>query len=150
VIPDTDVGWLALRATVDGRNALRVPFEVRPGGDVGGIVVEFTDRPARLSGQVTDAGGRPVQGLTLVLFPADPDVRSSAAGTRARRTAQLNSDGRYDMPLLLPGDYLLAALADVSQADLTDPAYLDELADSAIPITLALGDEKVQDIGIGR
>jgi hypothetical protein len=53
------------------------------------------------------------------------------------------------MSSLPPGDYYLAALAEVARADLADPAYLEQVAASAIRITLALGERKVQDFRLG-
>lgn len=141
--------WLAHRAEMDGRNLLDVPFEVRPSDDLDGIVVEFSDRPAELSGQVTDGQGRPVPGLTMVLFGADPAGWAAPVSERSRRTSPLDSNGRFRMSSLPPGDYYLAALAEVARADLADPAYLEQVAASAIRITLALGERKVQDFQLG-
>jgi len=142
------VGWLAHRAVIGGRNALDLPFEVTPGRDIGGVVVELTDRPAELSGQVTDGNGRPVFGLMMLLFLAEPESWAVTVNARSRRSP-LDADGRYRMAWLTPGDYYLAALAEPDQADLADPAFLEQVAASAIRITLALGEEKVQDIRLG-
>jgi hypothetical protein len=141
--------WLAHRAEMDGGNLLDVPFEVRPSDDLDGVVVEFSDRPAELSGQVTDGQGRPVPGLTMVLFGTDPAGWAAPVSERSRRTSPLDSNGRFRMSSLPPGDYYLAALAEVARADLADPAYLEQVAASAIRITLALGERKVQDFRLG-
>jgi hypothetical protein len=141
--------WLAHRAEMDGGNLLDVPFEVRPSDDLDGVVVEFSDRPAELSGQVTDGQGRPVPGLTMVLFGTDPAAWAAPVSERSRRTSPLDSNGRFRMSSLPPGDYYLAALAEVAGADLADPAYLEQVAASAIRITLALGERKVQDFQLG-
>jgi len=141
--------WLAHRADVDGRNALELPFEVQPGRAPDDLIVEFTDRPAEVSGQVTDARGRPVQGLTMVLFPADPANWAVSADERSRRTAPLDDNGRYRIGLLPAGDYFLAALAEIASADLADPAYLEQVASQAIRVSLTLGEKKVQDVRVG-
>jgi hypothetical protein len=141
--------WLAHRAAIDGRNALERPFAMSAGRDIDDLVVRFTDRPAELSGQVTDAAGRPVSGLTMVLFPVDPENWAVSADERARRTAPLDDAGRYRMSMLAGGDYYLAALAEFDTADLADPSFLEQAAAGAIRITLALGERKIQDVKVG-
>lgn len=142
-------GWLAHRAEINGQNALEAPIELVAGGHIDEVVVEFTNRPAELSGLVTDERGRPVQGLTMVLFPAAPANWAVSADERSRRTSPLDTAGRFRLPSLPAGDYFLAAVAEVSQSDLADPAYLEQVAASAIRITLALGEKRVQDVRIG-
>jgi hypothetical protein len=65
---------------------------------------------------------------------------------QARRAAPLDNDGRYRFDELRGGEYYLAALAQVADADLADPAFLERLAANAIRVSLALGERKVQDV----
>jgi len=51
---------------------------------------------------------------------------------------------------LPPGDYLVAAVTDVEQGEWYVPAFLTELAQAAIPVTIAESEKKVQDIRVGR
>lgn len=145
----SDLGWFPHRAMVEGVNAVEMPVDIRPGRDIDGVIIEFTDRPASLSGQVTDSEGRPVQGLTMLLFRAEPEMWAGNQAPRMRRTLPLNSDGRFEARLMPAGEYYLAALAEVDQADLGDPAFLAQVAQSAIRVTLTLGQETVQDIRLG-
>jgi hypothetical protein len=138
--------WIASRATVDGRDALRVPFDLVNGRDLDDVVVELADRPATLTGVVADASGQPVRGLTMVAFPVEQANWTISADTRSRRTAPLDERGRFRFEDLPAGEFYLAALADPTSADLADPGFLAQLAAGAVRVTLYLGRETVQDI----
>lgn len=146
----SDAAWVAHRADVGGRNTLDEPFDIRPGQDIEDVVVEFIDQASELSGQVTDADGQPVGGLTIVVFSADPGRWTPALASRFLRVMPLGTDGRYRVPALPAGNYYLAALAEIDQADLRDPIFLEQLRASAIPVALGLGERKTQDIQVRR
>ena len=61
-----------------------------------------------------------------------------------------SSDGRFTFPNLPPGDYLVAAVTDVEQGEWYVPAFLTDVAQSAIPVKVAESEKKVQDIKVGR
>src|SRR6478735_3051184 len=54
---------------------------------------------ARISGRVTDASGSVVPGTSVVV---------TNAATAAERKVTTNEDGYFTVPLLLPGEYLIA------------------------------------------
>jgi hypothetical protein len=58
------------------------------------------------------------------------------------------TDGRFTFSGLAPGEYYLAALTDVSPADLASPQFLDQVTASAIMVAVASGEKKIQDIRI--
>jgi protocatechuate 3,4-dioxygenase beta subunit len=144
-----DLAWVPFRASIGGRNALDEPFDLPAGADIDDVVVEFTDRSAEIHGTITDGAGRPVPDLTLIVIAGHPDRWLPALASRFQRTAQPDDEGRFRLPLLPPGDYYLAALGEMDQADLRDPAYLEQLAANAIPITLAPGEKREQNIQLG-
>ena len=45
-----------------------------------------------------------------------------------------------------PGEYFLAVLTDPDPVQLKDPSFLEQLAASAIRVTLTEGERKVQDV----
>jgi hypothetical protein len=49
---------------------------------------------------------------------------------------------------LAPGEYYLAAVGDLDQTVLYTPAFLEPLVSSAMKITLAESEKKVQDVRI--
>jgi hypothetical protein len=143
-----DAAWVPARAMVGGRNLLDDPFDVLPGGDIEGVTIEFVDRSAEVSGTLTDGSGRPIRDLTMILISAEPDRWLPMLSSRFQRTARPDANGRFQLPRLPPGDYFLAALNEIEQADLRDPAFLEQVAANAIRLTLAEGERKVQDIAL--
>jgi hypothetical protein len=80
------------------------------------------------------------------VFAAD---KAYWTGTSRRiRTARPGTDGKFTVTNLPPGDYRIAALTDVAPNEVNDPALLEQLVGASIPITLAEGDRKVQNIQI--
>ncbi len=47
-----------------------------------------------------------------------------------------------------PGNYLIAAVTDIERGEQFDPAYLAALSQQAVPVTLAAGERKTQDLMI--
>jgi protocatechuate 3,4-dioxygenase beta subunit len=135
--------WQATRADVSGEDALDVPFEVGA-GDVGGIVVTFTDRPAELSGTIQDAQGHPAPEFFIIVFARDR--AHWLPQSRRIRSARPDSAGRFVFANLPPGQYGLAAVTDVEPNEWFDPAFLRQLEPASIPIALGEGEKKVQDI----
>jgi hypothetical protein len=138
-------GWQPRSAILDGRDTLDVPFEVRD-GDVGGLVVTFTDRPAELSGVIQDPAGKPAPEYFVVVF-----ARDRAFWTPQSRRIQAKrpgNDGRFVFNNLPPGEYAIGALTDVEQGEWYDPAFLTRLLPASYVITIGEGEKKVQDIRI--
>jgi hypothetical protein len=139
--------WALASAVIDGRDSLDFPLEIRPGQSTTGAIVTFTDRPTELSGTVHDASGRPSAASSVVVFAVDPAFWTP----RSRRTSAVrpDDDGKYSFRNLPAGEYLIAAADDVGDGDWFDPAFLDALAPSALRVTLAAGETKVQDLRPG-
>jgi hypothetical protein len=131
-------GWFLKSATVEGRDLLRSPIAI-DGQDVSGIVITFTDRPAILSGLVTDAAGRADAAAGVVAFPVDYqswlENGSPPAVVRAIPVAQT---GTYTISDLPPGEYLVAAVG-LEMLDDWQPAMAKALAGQAKRVTLANG-----------
>ena len=51
-------------------------------------------------------------------------------------------------PGLAPGDYYLAALSDVDPDEVRDSVFLEQVAQSAIRISIAFGEKKRQDLKV--
>src|SRR5688572_4701984 len=118
-------GWTMRTAVLNGREIADGAFDV-PAGGVDGLVVTFTNRPAEITGVLYDAAGRPTSDLSIVLFSSDPAMWFTGS-RRTRPIVRPASDGRFTFGGLVAGDYLLAALTDVSSADLNDPEFLREV-----------------------
>jgi len=139
-------GWTLRSAIVAGRDVLDYPLDVRPGEDVSGAVVTLTDHPTELTGSFVDASGKPAPQYTLVVFSTERALWMP--GTRRIRTARPGNNGSFRVVGLAPGEYYLAAVGDLDQTVLYTPAFLEPLVSSAMKITLAESEKKVQDVRI--
>lgn len=142
-------GWTLQSVTVGGRDVTDVPLEIKPGEDLTGVVVTFTDSPAEVTGTLYDGANRPTSDLSIVLFSADRAMWFSGS-RRVRPAARPASDGRFTFAGLAPGDYYLAALTEVSAADLADPQFLELVIPAAVKISIAAGEKKTQDLKVAR
>lgn len=143
----TAPGWTLVSAMLNGRDVADVPFEIRPGEDVSGIVLTFTSVPAEVSGLLYDGTGRPGGDLSIVLFSADRAMWFNGS-RRVRPAARPATDGRFSFTGLVAGDYYLAALTDVTPADLNNPQFLEMVVPAAIRIPVANGEKKTQDLRV--
>jgi len=133
-IPAVAAPWVLQSVTVGGRDATDAAFDVGD-AELSDVIVTFSDRPATLSGSVT---GAPAGDSTSVfLFPAGksrwPDARSSMGSFR---TVRVSKNGTFGFGSVLPGDYLIAAIADEAAGDWPDEKFLTTLAGVATPLRI--------------
>jgi carboxypeptidase family protein len=140
--------WILKSAVVNGRDAADTVFEMRPGENLTGAVITFTNRQTSLSGMLQDATGRAASDYFIVLFSADRGYWTP----KSRRIAQTRpaSNGAFSFTSPPPGEYFIAALTDVEQDEWYDPTFLEQLIGAAVRLTLAEGEKKVQDLRIAR
>lgn len=138
--------WHLVGATVGGHDAMDAPFELRAGESLGDAVVTVTRKRAELAGSLVDGSGRSTSAFTVVLFSAaEKDWYWDSARVRG---VHLATDGTYAVGDLPPGDYLVAALADVEASDWFDPEFLARIRSSAIKVTLVSGTTVTQNLRI--
>jgi hypothetical protein len=138
--------WQMRSAMAQGRDALDVPITIG-GDDVTGVEISFTDRPTEVSGTLLDVAGQPAPEYFIVVFPTDKTYWTPQS--RRIQSVRPASDGRFRVPNLPPGDYMIAAVTDVEQGEWYDPSFLAQLVDASAKITLAEGEKKVQNLKIG-
>jgi hypothetical protein len=142
----TTTGWWLRSAVIDGRDVLDNPFEVT--GDVTGAVLTFSDQRTQLSGRITTDSGAPGDSLFMAVFPQDRSLWRPQS--RRITSARADTDGRWVIQGLPPGDYFLVALTDLAPDELWDPAFLEPLLAASVRVSLADGEQKTQDLRMGR
>jgi protocatechuate 3,4-dioxygenase beta subunit len=145
-VQDVPRGWRLKSIIVNGRDVADAPIDLQPGQRLTGVRVILTDRATRVSGVVTDDGGRGTAGGAVIVFSANPDDWHPL--TRRIGAAQSDQHGRYDVNNLPPGEYLIAAVGDVERDEWFDPAFLERLRPLAERVLIAEGDAKTHDLRI--
>lgn len=135
-------GWWLQSAIVGSRDVIDTGFDLSASAP--DVVLTFSDRHSEISGVLQAGAGQPAPDYVVVVFPANPSLRSAARRLQSTRPA---TDGRFTFADLPAGEYILAALSDDDgwQA----PAVLEPLASSGVKITVADGAKIVQNLKIG-
>jgi hypothetical protein len=136
--------WVLKSASAAGRDVLDFPFVVEPNQDVSGALLTFSDRTQEVSGVIQDTQGQPTAGFTIIIFPSDS--RYWQPQSRRVMATRPGTDGRFSFRNLPAGDYRLTAVIDVEPGEWFNPDFLSQLGSASIPLSLAEGERKVQDI----
>jgi Carboxypeptidase regulatory-like domain len=111
--------------------------------DVSGVEVELTNRPANVSGTVSNGRGL-ASDFTVVVFSRDEQRWISP--TRYILTARPDQQGRFRVPAMPAGDYYVAALDYVEPGRWTDPEFLQALRSQAVTLSITDGESKTIDL----
>jgi hypothetical protein len=128
-------GWALRSIQFEGRDLVDSPIDLE-GRKIDGVTIVLSKTLPHLRGALTDGRGQPAEG-TVLLFPADPE--RWAEESRLIRPARPDDAGTFEFADVLPGDYLVAALAYVRTGDWADPAYLEALREKATPVRVEEG-----------
>jgi hypothetical protein len=140
-------GWTLKSVLAAGRDISDAPLEVKPGGDVSGVVVTFTDKPSELSGTVFDGLGRVTPNFPIIVFATDRQYWTP--NSRRVQTARPSSDGKFSVVGLPAGEYYVCAATAVDRNEVYDPAFLEQFVAVSFKITIADGEKKTQDLRLG-
>ena len=96
-MPPAGTSWVLKSAALNGRDLADVLIDVKPGQDLNGLMITYTDRAAEISGTLVDAGGRPVTRYSIIVMTVDkslwlPNARRIRSAAR-RRTGRSASAG---------------------------------------------------------
>ena len=140
------VQWILKSVMANGRDALDFGLVIEPNQNVAGATVLFTDRTQELTGTIQDVAGNPTADYTIIVFSSDKNYWTP----QARRIAMARPDtaGRFTFRQLPAGDYRLTAVTDVEQGEWFDPAFLEQLLNASIAVSLRDGEKKTQDIKV--
>jgi hypothetical protein len=135
--------WVQRDVVVEGQSRTELGFDV-PASGLTDVSVVFSDKVSQLTGVVSDPEGRPAPGLAVVVFPTDRTLWSSSA--RRRPPQRPDTSGRYQIVGIPAGEYYLAVVADFDPREASDDAFLEDLVPAAIRVTIAEGEQKVQNV----
>lgn len=129
-------GWIVKGVFVDGRNVADRPIEFRDGITIDNASVIFTTVTAPLAIQVAHAGGS--TSAAVAVFPRDPELWHAQSARILFRTA---GEDPLILDSLPPGEYLVAAIADVASRTLSrgDHELLERLRPAARVVQLVEG-----------
>ena len=142
------VTWSLSTVVADGRDVTDLPLPMSDAPPKQ-VVVTYGDTWQQVTGRIGMASGAPAPDYTVIIFPADRAYWLQ--GSRRILTTHPASDGRFTLSgpgpgTLPPGSYLLAAVTELDRDEQYDPSLLATLAAGAVPVTLAPGDRKTQDL----
>ena len=140
--------WSLASVVADGRDVTDLPLVISDAPPKQ-VVLTYKDTWQQVTGRIATTSGAPAAGFTIVIFPADRAYWIT--GSRRILTTHPGSDGRFTLSgpgpnTLPPGSYLMAAVTELDRDEQYDPALLARLAEAAVPVTLAAGDRKTQDL----
>lgn len=136
--------WMLRSAIYNGQDLLDFPVEIAPNQHLQDIVLTWSTQTQELTGTIQDTAGGPTSDFTIIVFPSDPRYWQPLA--RRITATRPGTDGRFTFRGLPAGDYRLTAVTDVEPGEWYDPEFLNRLAGVSLPIALAEGERKVQDI----
>jgi hypothetical protein len=141
--------WALAAAEWNGRDVLTTPLQVEGNANVEGLVIRMTTQNNSLTGTVRDGVGAITTDGRVIAFPAAPTAwrQGGVSGVRFGN-ASILADGTYSLPMLLPGDYYLAAIPNEDRQRASDPDFLASLAPQATRITVTLSSALTQDLRI--
>lgn len=138
-------GWLIESAAIGGRDALAEPIAVAS-TPLAGLTVALTNHVGGVSGRLTHATGVGAPELAIVVVNADAAKWTSAMGRPLAIWPDTN--GEWSAPSLPEGEYRVAALSDVSAADLARPEFLASIVAAGTPVTVTSGRMSVLNLQI--
>lgn len=138
-------GWAVKAIRVDGVDVTYERPQIRQGTT--SVEITLTDRLTELTGLVTDEAGRPVASCTVVVFPANPDLRGQLRVLV--RGVRPNQHGQFRVEGLPPADYLAIAVAGLRKNAWTDPEVLNRLWSGATPFRADDGEPEALQLRVG-
>jgi hypothetical protein len=142
-LPD---GVTVASAVFREKDAADYNLQVEPGGKYADGLLKFTSRTSEIGGTLTNASADPVADQTVVLFPSDRT--QWVPQSRRIQLVQGGPDGRYAIRGLPPGEYRIAAVADVESGRQFDPEFLGQLVATAATIAIGDGERRTHDIRV--
>jgi hypothetical protein len=127
--------WRIGEARLRGRDIAERAFDIEGSEGFRDVRVVLTDTAAGVSGVVAVPPRVAADDLLVIAFPADALLRR--VPLRFVRVGRVAPDGGYRVLDLPPGDYLVVAVTQATEADAMVGALLDRLAPKATAVRLS-------------
>lgn len=148
----TATAWTLKAATFGGVDVLDRALEVRDRSP-SELVLTLTDSLPSVTGSVVAADAADRGDTTVLLFPND-HRGWTAGGMNSRRlyVGQADRTGAFTLANVLPGDYLIVAIARSDEGDTQDPAFFSRLAALATRVTVGTStvSQSLHRVRVGR
>jgi hypothetical protein len=143
-------GWFVKSVSRRGRDLLEHPIDVGT-EPITDLVVGVTNRPVEVTGIVTRRNRLSVQDITVIAFPARPELRRLSAGPMRRlATAPVDREGRYVIHGLPPGEYHVAAVLEAEMDGWPDASFLDDRAPTSTRVVVRDGQRHIVHLAVTR
>jgi len=126
--------WAITSVWVDDVEATDTATDFRAGDKPKSVRIVATSSTAAVSGTVADGRGQPSRSRVVVF---SEDEQHWGPRSRYVRATDAGADGKYVVPGLLPGKYLVAAVSDLDEGAWLDPSVLRSLRANASPVSVA-------------
>ena len=137
-------GFSLRRVQHDGIDLIDRGIAAPPGGVVEGVEIVFTQKVTEVSGRVTGDRDRPVTEATVVIVPTNREHWTPQS--RYLRAGRADTSGTYRIRVPPDEEYLVVAVRELEDGQLTDPEFLDRVTAAAARFTIAEGEKKVVDV----
>ena len=150
--------WTLKSATRGSQDLLEKPLTFEPGQHLDGIQLVFTDRKSELRFRVTDEQGQTTSEYVALVFPTDKSRWDNRTGSGVEpfylppidvvremermtppQSGRPPGAMRREAMTVSPGDYYVIAVDDIGHEEMRMPAVLEQLATSAIRVSVAEG-----------
>ena len=139
--------WSIKSSVANGVDAFDAPILVNGSVPIDWTVT-YSDKPASVTGTLSDASGRAATVYYILVFPTDR--RYWTPGSRRVRMMRPATDGAFTASGLPPGEYFLAALTDLESGEWNDATFLEQLVSSSAKVVLREGEATRQDLRVGK
>jgi hypothetical protein len=118
-------------------------------GPVTGIVLRMSTQLNKVAGTVHGTDGNVAVEGAVIAFPPSPDALLDSGLSAIRfQDVAIAADGTYELPPLIPGNYLLAAIPAQDRARWLEPEFLAAVSREATRVTIGLAGTVTQDLRI--
>ncbi|HQZ38853.1 MAG TPA: carboxypeptidase-like regulatory domain-containing protein [Vicinamibacterales bacterium] len=141
-------GWTLKSVLLNGQDVTDTPVDVPPGQRVTGVQVIITRKVSGVMGTVLDDRRLPVLDATVVMFPADENLRTFQS--RFIKAARPDQEGKFRIADLPPGDYLAVAVQGLEDGRAGDPEFMTSVEEQATAVTIEEGETRTVNLELGR